>query len=283
MIGLGEHLARTSLCLLQGYSGRLISTSVGRVHVLETVGKGNLPPLVLLHGLSAAGVHFFPLLRHFKQMSRVVVPDLPGHGFSDTPAQLDEASMLDGLFEALDQVIDRPSLLCGNSLGGYTAIRYALARPEKVAGLLLASPAGASMGPDELLALRERFRLASHQDALDFADALFARRSRIRHLYAMGLRRYFALPQTLAVLDSMSLTQLFTPTQLQSLAMPVLLVWGGAERILPATQLQFFQANLPTHARIERPPQWGHSPFLDDPRGFAKRVVAFATELSPLL
>ncbi len=124
-------------------------------------------------------------------------------------------------------------VLCGNSLGGYTAIRYALARPEKVLGLVLASPAGASMGAEELPVLRERFRLSSHNDALDFADALFARRSRIRHLYAVGLRRYFKLPQTLAVLDGMSLSQLFIPGQLQALAMPVLLLRGGAERILP--------------------------------------------------
>ena len=188
--------------------------------------------------------------------------------------------MLLGLFEALDQLIDRPAVLCGNSLGGYTALRYALARPEKVAGLVLASPAGASMLPEELFALRARFKLKSHRDALNFADALFARRSRIRHLYAMGLRHYFSLPQTLAVLEAMELTHLFTPAQLAALKMPILLLWGGAERILPPTQLQFFRDHLPAHARIERPAAWGHSPFLDDPRGFATRLLRFAAALS---
>ena len=250
------------------------------MHVLETQGKGDLPPLVLLHGLSSAGVHYIRMLRHLGAVSQVLLPDLPGHGFSATPERFDEASLLAGLFEALDRLIDRPAVLCGNSLGGYTALRYALARPQKVAGLMLASPGGASMQAQELHALRERFKLANHSQALEFADALFARRSRIRHLYAFGLRRYFALPQTLAVLDGMQLTHLFTPGQLRSLPMPVLLVWGRADRILPATGLEFFRQNLPPHAHIEQPAAWGHAPFLDDPRGFALRLVRFAREVN---
>jgi len=264
---------------VQGYSHRYVPTSVGRVHVLEKKQRGPLPPLVLLHGLSSAGVHYYRMLKHLSQMSRVLLPDLPGHGFSEAPPKIDEASMMAGLFETLDRLIDQPAVLCGNSLGGYTALRYALARPHKVVGLVLASPGGASMGAEELAVLRDRFRIKNHTAALDFTDALFARRSRIRHVYAMGLRRYFSLPQTLAVLDGMSLSHMFVPGQLKVLTMPVLLLWGGAERILPPSHLQFFTDNLPAHTVIERPPNWGHSPFLDDPRGFARRLVAFAKTL----
>jgi pimeloyl-ACP methyl ester carboxylesterase len=277
--GLIEHLARSGLVLVQGYGHKHVQTSIGRVHVLDKKQRGPLPPLVLLHGLSSAGVHYYRVLKHLSQMSRVLLPDLPGHGFSEVPRRFDETSMIAGLFEALDKLIDRPSVICGTSLGGYMALRYALARPEKVLGLVLASPGGASMGAEELRVLRERFRLSSHMDALDFTDALFARRSRIRHIYAVGLRRYFQLPETLAVLEGLSLSQLFTAGQLKALAMPVLLLWGGAERILPVSHLNFFIENLPTHAVIERPANWGHSPFLDDPRGFAKRLVAFAAAL----
>lgn len=269
-------MARSSLVLVQGYGHTRVRTSVGAVHVLEKHGKGKLPPVVLLHGLSAAGVHYYRVLKHLKSVSRVMLPDLPGHGFSDTPEPMDEAHLLRGLFEALDALIDRPVVLCGNSLGGYTALRYALKRPQNVRGLVLASPAGASMGQEELEVLRAQFRLSSHADALDFTDALFARRKKSRHLYALGVKRYFDLPQTKAVLSGMSLSHLFSAGTLSHLPMPILLLWGGAERILPEKHLRFFLENLPKHTIVERPPHWGHSPFLDDPKGFARRIVLFA-------
>src|SRR3954467_11765897 len=71
---LTDRLARTSL-KLQGYRSRSISTSVGQVHVLETEGRGTLPTLVLLHGFSSAGVHYFPLLHLLRRrVRRIVLP-----------------------------------------------------------------------------------------------------------------------------------------------------------------------------------------------------------------
>lgn len=280
MTGFIEHVARSSLVVVQGYGHRFVDTSVGKVHVLEKRERGPLPPVVLLHGLSAAGVHYYRMLKHLRQASRVLLPDLPGHGFSATPQPFSDKTILAGLFDALDQVLDRPAVLVGNSLGGYTALRYALHNPRRVLGLVLASPGGAAMAEADLRLLRRRFRLESHREALAFADALLARRSRIRHLYAVGMRRYFQLPQTQAVLDGMEPAQLFRPGELAALEMPVLLFWGGAERILPHSNLEFFRANLPRHAIIERPHDWGHSPFLDDPKGFAQRVVEFARTIA---
>jgi len=250
--------------------------------VLERRGDGPLPPVVLLHGLSSAGVHYVRVTPHLRSVSRLLLPDLPGHGFSDMPASLTGADLLTGSLETLDAVIDRPVILSGNSLGGYVAIRYALARPEKVGGLMIAAPAGALMDAAELEALRARFLLATHRDALDFVDALFARPRRSRHLIAMGLRKYFALPQTKAVLAELHVSRLFTPEEIASLKVPVLFLWGAAERILPASNRAFFETHLPAHARLEYPPGWGHSGFLDDPRGFAARVVRFAAELAGL-
>jgi pimeloyl-ACP methyl ester carboxylesterase len=194
------------------------------------------------------------------------------------PRRLDGETLLAGTIESLDAAIDEPAIVAGTSLGAYIAIRYALARPNKVLGLMLAAPAGAWMGTEELKALRARFDLKTHRDAVAFVDALFARPRRMRHLVAVGLRKYFSLPQTLAVLGELSAARLFTPDELGSLKMPLLFLWGDAERILPASNLEFFRTHLPPHARIERPMGWGHSGFLDDPRGFAARLVAFAAE-----
>lgn len=258
----------------------MVPTSVGRVHVLDLPGQGKLPPLVLLHGLSSAGVHFLPMLSHLERsVSRLIIPDLPGHGFSDKPTRLDGASLQQGLLEALDELTPEPSLLFGNSLGGYGAIRYALARPGRVRALLLSSPGGAEMTAEELALLRARFRLGDHREALEFIDQLLAKRSRLRHLLAWGLRRQLRGAEVEAVLAAVASEHLFTREELQRLTPPLLLLWGRAERILPARHLAFFREHLPGHAQIDEPADWGHSPFLDDPSALARRLLQFAHDV----
>ncbi len=256
------------------------------MHVLEahsTRGGAKQTPLVLLHGLSAAGVHFFPLLLALhRRIGRIVLVDLPGHGFSDSPPTLGAVELRAGIDEVLDAVIDAATgaVLVGNSLGGYAAIRYALDRPERVRGLFLISPAGAAMTEAELTALRASFALDSHGDALAFIDRLLAKPSRIRHLYAWGVRQHFSQPEVGAVLRAAVPDVLLRADELAALKPPVVLMWGQAERILPRRQLEFFRAHLPASARIETPAGLGHSPFLDDARRLGDRIVEFYDEVA---
>lgn len=281
MAGFAEHLARASLRSLAGFKARYVHTSAGAVHVLEAPGRGPLPPLVLLHGLSSAGVDFLPILGHLRHaVSRVVLPDLPGHGFSTGHAPADLALLRQSLREVLDAVIDAPALVFGNSLGGYAGIQYALERPQKVRALMLASPAGAAMGETELEALKAVFELNSHGEALAFIDRVLARPSALRHAMAWGLRRRLRAPGVRSVLQVAHTSQLLTAEELRRLAPPLLLIWGQAERVLPPQHLDFFRAHLPPHARIEEPRGFGHSPFLDDPRALAELMLAFAREVA---
>lgn len=253
---------------------------MGRVHVLEVTGRGPRPPVVLLHGLSSAGVHFLPMLGALEaRFSRIILPDLPGHGFSDLPLRLEADGFHDATFEALDRVVAEPAVFFGNSLGGYAAIRYAAARPYRVRGLFLASPAGASMTEDEFEALRALFRLRHHGDALAFIDRLLARPGWSRHLLAWGIRRQFRRPEVEAVLRVAAAEHLLTPEELARLEMPTVLWWGRHERILPARSLEFFKAHLPAHARVEEPEGFGHSPFLDDPLALVRRLADFGDEV----
>ena len=75
---------------------------------------------------------------------RVIVPDLPGFGYSSKPTNLDYTtdfftSHLIGLLDAIG--VDRAALI-GNSLGGAVCIRAALDRPERVTKLILMAPGG---------------------------------------------------------------------------------------------------------------------------------------------
>jgi pimeloyl-ACP methyl ester carboxylesterase len=58
--------------------------------------------------------------------------------------------------------------------------------------------------------------------------------------------------------------------------MPVHLIWGEADRILPENHFAFFERNLPETATIERPHNFGHAPFLHRGPELADRILAFA-------
>ena len=64
---------------------------------------------------------------------------------------------------------------------------------------------------------------------------------------------------------------------LAALAMPILLLWGQSERLLPKSSLAYLRRHLPGHAIIEEPAGFGHCPHIDDPARLAARLVAFAT------
>ncbi|MBY0401334.1 alpha/beta hydrolase [Myxococcota bacterium] len=104
-------------------------------------------PLVLLHGLTGHRTDFLPLLPLLAQRlpgRRILAPDLRGHG--DATHGGDAASfcferLVDDLGRFLDGCGAQYCDLLGHSFGGMVALRFALARPERLASLLLASTA----------------------------------------------------------------------------------------------------------------------------------------------
>ncbi|APR85116.1 Putative hydrolase [Minicystis rosea] len=255
-------------------------TSAGRVHVLEGRGRGALPPVVLLHGISSAGVHFLPLLHRLRgRVRHLVAPDMPAHGFSDPPPVMRPEAMKEALVEAMDAVVHEPSIVFGNSMGGIAAVHYALARPERVRGLILCSPSGASMDEDELRRFVRGFDLGTHGAALDFVDRLFARPNPMRHLFAWGVRRQFSDPRVRGLLSAIAPQDLLRPEQLSALRMPVMLLWGRDERILPREHYEFFRRHLPAHTFVSEPEGLGHAPYLDDVGAVARQILTFAADL----
>lgn len=266
---------------LRGWRRRHVRTAVGRVHLIEARGRGRLPTVVVLHGLSAAGSHYGPLLERLRRdVARVIAPDLPAHGFSDTPGDVDVETLYVGLREALDRVLDEPAVLVGNSLGGAVALRYALDRPSRVLGLALLSPGGAPMTDDELAALKALFRVDTHADALRFVDRVLVRPGPLRGLYAAGVRAGFGRGPVRALVAGLSSTQALTADALRELRVPVRVLWGAEERVLPDSGRRFFEAHLPPSARVEVLAGLGHCAHLDDCDRVAALVIAWCREFS---
>jgi pimeloyl-ACP methyl ester carboxylesterase len=261
-----------------GYESRRVETRRGRVRVIVGAGSGALPTIVLLHGLGSRGADYLPLLSRLRPHVRMIVaPDMPGHGSSEAEdAPKPRHTHVETLAEALDRVLDEPAVIFGNSLGGYAALRYAIARPERVRGLFLASPSGAPSTKEETDRLIDMLRIRSHADALRFLElAVHGEGNWFRHVMAWGLRRRFTAPSLGPWIESIRDAEPLAPADLARMTMPIHLMWGQSERVLPRAHLEFFRAHL-KKAHIDEPEGFAHSPQLDDVGAVARKLLAFA-------
>ncbi|MSP25281.1 MAG: alpha/beta hydrolase [Myxococcales bacterium] len=273
-----DRAMRTWLVAAGARSRKIRYRATDELHVLDISGRGALAPVVLLHGFSASGPSQYGALitRLRDRVTRLILPDLPGHGGSAVPRSgLDPAALLDGLTAAMDALLDEPAVMFASSMSGGVAVSYSGRRPHALAGLMLCSPSGAPFTPEELERFQHAFRIRSHGDALAFVDRLSAQPWWRRHAYAWGIRQAFNRTALVALLAELPATRPLAPEDLSTLSLPVHLIWGLADELLPASHLEFFRAHLPAHAVIDTPAHFGHGPFLDHPDELAERLLAF--------
>lgn len=246
---------------------------------------------MMLHGFSASGASQYSAFsgRLLPHVRRIVLPDLPGHGQSTVPADgLVPASMLDALVAILDATIDEPAVVFASSMSGGLAVQAARCRPTKVRALVLCSPSGAPFSLAELDQFQKTFSVNTHRDALAFIDRLAPRSApdsmtlpgllgefATRHAYAWGLRRQWQRPHFVELLRRVPELPSLRPDELRSLAMPVYVIWGEKDDILPPSQAAYYRAHLPPSSTMETPPHFGHTPYLHHSAELAERLLAF--------
>lgn len=265
----------------RGIRSRWVETSVGRMHALDAPGSGDLPPFYLIHGISSSAVPFSPVLFRLRRHTRrLIAPDLPGHGASAEPTgELPEA-LMDGSLETFDALVDEPVIVFGNSLGGAAALRLALERPHKIAGLVLCSPAGAGMDDEGIQGFLSRFDFEQPQVARRFVSALYHRSPFYAGIIASEVRRIFRRPFLRRLVASFRGRHTLSVEEARGLRPPTLLLWGRGDTLMLPEMLHFFRQHLPAHSRIEEPEDWGHCPHLDKPGSVTRALVEFARRLN---
>lgn len=106
--------------------------------LVRDAGEGE--PLVLLHGLGMTGDAFRLILARLETQSRLIVPDLRGHGQSaHLPGPYTTEALAADLAPALDALGVSSAHILGHSHGGAVAQVFARRQPERVRSLLLVS------------------------------------------------------------------------------------------------------------------------------------------------
>ena len=247
-------------------------------------GEAGAPVVVLVHGFSHSLESWDGWAADLAADYRVVRMDLPGHGLTG-PDPLQRYSVpqtvdfLAGLMDALG--IERAHL-AGNSLGGLVAWRYASDNPERVTDLVLVSPGGFSInGVAEEpvpVPIGVSFFLTQAPEAMVAAAtaALYGDASRLDPAVPArvhALMRREGVGQ--AMVERLEVFTLPDPeADLARVDVPVLLLWGERDAMVPFEHAARFEAALP-NVRLVTYPDLGHVAQEEDPARTVSDVRAF--------
>lgn len=280
------------------------TTRFVNVHGYERAYRmcGSGPVLVLLHGIGDSSASWVPLMRPLAENYTVIAPDLLGHGESAKPrADYSVAAYANGVRDLLDVLgFDRATVV-GHSLGGGVAAQVTYQHPTRVERLVLVASGGVAREVSPVL------RMASSPVA-DLVLPLL--RLPPVHLAAMAgieiLRRsgtdigrdaeelsrvIDALPDVAArgafhrtlrsVVDWRGQVVTMLDRSYMAEAMPVLLVWGAHDAIIPVRHAELAHEAIPG-SRLEIFPDAGHFPHHTDPDRFVETLADFVQSTEPV-
>jgi pyruvate dehydrogenase E2 component (dihydrolipoamide acetyltransferase) len=252
----------------QRRSGRSQAAPLHRVWLREGTGD----PLVLLHGFAAELNSWRPFCHAFNRVAPagrgVLALDLPAHGKSAAQP----AGTLDEIVAAVDETLAAEHIahchLAGHSFGGAISLATAAYGPlahTKIRSLTLIAPAG--LGPDSNAAFLRGITQASRRASFAaWLKELFADPSQMDEMFVATAEQQLSEEDVRARLAALAET--FFPDGAQSLdlrsvlaalTIPVRVIWGLQDRILPARHAD----GLPGRVAVHRFARVGHLPQLE--------------------
>ncbi|MGQ0699922.1 MAG: alpha/beta fold hydrolase [Panacagrimonas sp.] len=250
---------------------------------------GNGEPLVLVHGFGGDKTNWTLMCRQLRGRYRIIIPDLPGFGESDSPINAryrvqDHVERLRGFLRHLG--VMRPHL-GGNSMGGYTAALYAAQHPTEVRSLWLINAAGIfTAQPSELLAAVQSNgpNPLLPQTPAQFREVLNFAMSKPPYIPAfvldvMARRAMAAIALRERQFEDILEDSPHLETPLAGLPTPTHVLWGDQDRLIHVDCVRVFRELLPDCSATVLP-GIGHVPMLEAPAETARDYLAFRERLA---
>lgn len=229
---------------------------------------GDGPALLFLHGRAGNAANWWRQVAHFTPDHRVIVFDLRAFGRSRCdPEAFQIDHMVDDIGAVLDVCnVERAAIVC-QSMSGIIGLRFALAAPERVAGLMLCSTLGGITTPD----LRARLRKYEAANTFELPDRAFAPgyRDREPELFAL----YEQLGAFNTGFDPAWRTRLsapdvsLSPDNFDGYDTTTMFVVGEHDLFFPPEMVREVAAYVPGAPAVMFGDA-GHSPYWEDPDGF---------------
>jgi pimeloyl-ACP methyl ester carboxylesterase len=279
-----------------GPASKFAETADGLSVHYRDQGCRDCPAILLVHGSNASLHTFEPLVENLKDRYRLISYDQPGHGLTGPHPRGDYSAQ--GMFEAIAAVVDATGVerfaIAGNSMGGWIAWRYALAKPQALTGLILLNASGAPQPPTaekprlylgarimrnpvgRLLAQHVTPRSMFEQSLLDNAvDDAFVTESMVDRYWELmrypGNRRAAGLR---AIVDR----EPQYGQQLGDISVPTLVLWGAQDRVTPPHNAKTFDDMIP-NSRSAVFDDVGHITMEEAPERTAAAIAEFLNEI----
>jgi pimeloyl-ACP methyl ester carboxylesterase len=258
------------------------------VHLRDT-GPRDAPVLMLIHGSNASLQTWEPWAERLGARYRIIRMDLPGHGLTGpSPQRAYDNAAYAAVVERLRVKLGVDHIvLAGNSMGGGVAWHYALAHSDHVRALVLIDSIGQPEPGNSKPPLA--FRIARLPVLRDIAAAITP-----RSLIADSLPGVFGNPKLAdaamvdrywellrypgnraATLDRFALPpDSATAAQLAALKLPVLILWGAKDQLIPRNSGDWLHARIPGSKLIVYPGT-GHLPMEERPDDSTRDLDAF--------
>lgn len=262
---------------------------------IESIGSGS--PLVMLHGWGMHGGVWADVAQRLAADFQVHSVDLPGYGAS-TP--LPETN-LDAMVQALSRRFSEPLTVCGWSLGGQVALRWAAREPAQVQRLVVVASTPCFAEREDWLFGMDKAVLAKFAAELELSHVATLRRfialqlrgsEKERELLLLLREQLFgrgepdmtALRAGLDILRDADLRG-----ELARIRQPTLVIAGERDKLTPPQASQYLAQAIPA-ARMVEVAGAAHAPFLSHPEIFVELVKDFlkndrpqSTHREPLL
>ncbi|MEV4133731.1 alpha/beta fold hydrolase [Dactylosporangium sp. NPDC049742] len=264
-----------------------LATTAFRVHTVQVgawstrvLEAGTGEPLVLMHG---TGGHLEAYARNVPALAgrfRVIAYDFPGHGRTTLATRdLEIADYTEHLHGLLDTLGVERAHLSGESLGGWVAVKFAAAHPDRVGRLVLNTPGGTMATPEVMERIRTLSQAAADDptperirarlawlmaDPASVTEELVAIRQAIyaRPGFATSMRHLLCLQD-----PDVRRRNLITPAELEAVTAPTVVVWTSDDPSGPAAAGLEMAERLP-HGRFALIDRAGHWPQWEQPDAF---------------
>ncbi|MGA9988265.1 MAG: alpha/beta hydrolase [Terriglobales bacterium] len=242
-----------------------------KIRLTTTVGGqivwhgGAGPLLVLLHGAGDQAGTWNKVVPEVKRHFQLVIPDLAGHGQSDPAAGV---LSLGTLLTALEQLLDAkpwrdaPLVLVGNSLGAWMAMLYTHKCPQRVTRVILIDGGPIKAVSEIGIMPKDREEARRALDAV--LDPSTPRRPNFVLDDLVRVSNTGPISRLLAAGEE-DMSKYLLDGKLASFQLPVDLIWGASDRLVPLDYAKKLQSQLP-HSTLTVIEHCGHGPQLERPQ-----------------